>query len=186
MRKGDDVDILSMRIANLVGLDPRWQRAVFNFESRLNSGKENLPPDLVQKRVQDYSDWLRERRGIRIARTELMRGMNDGRLAGWNEQAAAGYFDPVMSEKEWSAAPGACPDCSAMNGVRVTGISTLFLTDHGTVLMPPAHPHCRCTAVLHPVHSGDGASAPDADQVAMDHATLNEPSLQRLLASQPQ
>jgi hypothetical protein len=184
MRKGDDADILSMRIANLVGLDPRWQRAVQNFENGLLNAATPLPSALIQRRVQDYSDWLRERRGIRIARTELMRGMNTGRLLGWHDQAASGEFDAATSIKVWSAAPDACPVCRAEDGNKVVGIDTPFTLSSGAkVVMPPAHPHCRCTAVIRPRYTG---SPPDVEQRERDLDALYDPEMQRLLASQPQ
>lgn len=184
MRKGDDVDIISMRIANLVGLDPRWQRAVQNFENGLLNAAAPLPGALIQRRVQDYSDWLRERRGIRIARTELMRGMNTGRLLGWHDQASSGEFDAATSIKVWSAAPDACPVCKEEDGNKVVGIDTPFTLSSGaTVVMPPAHPHCRCTAVIRPRYTDN---PPDVEQRERDLDALYDPAMQRLLASQPQ
>lgn len=162
---GYDGDILAMQIANVVGLFPRWQQAVQNLEGRMVAQKR--PRKEIDYRVARYSDWLRERRGIMIARTEVMTAMNTGRINGWYQQADMGFLDPATSIKEWLAAPGACPVCQAMNGRTVIGIETEFDTDavmaelgmagkgFGKVKSPPCHPHDRCVVLIHPVRSPD-------------------------------
>lgn len=150
IRRGDDPARLGMIIANMVGLFPRWQNAVQNLGARmLADGKGQKEVDY---RMGRYSDWLRERRGIIIARTEMMTALNTGRMNGWAQQASDGWLDPKLSEKEWLAAPGACPVCTALNGTMVQGIDGVFDTEtFGWVKSGPCHPHCRCVVLIHPV-----------------------------------
>lgn len=140
IRRGYDPDMIGMQIANMVGLFPRWQQAVVNLGTRMTAdGKGERE---VQYRMGRYSDWLRERRGLMIARTELMTALNTGRMTGWHQQADDGLLDTDLSKKEWLSAPGACDACAALNGTVVQGIDSTFDTPFGKVASGPAHPHC--------------------------------------------
>lgn len=152
--RGFDVDLISMRIANLVGLFPRWQMAVTNLGNKMAAqGKKQKEIDY---RTARYSDWLRERRGIMIARTELMTAMNTGRMNGWYQQSEMGLLDPELSIKEWSSSLDACPVCAALNGTSVQGIEGTFdAGQFGKVKAGPAHPSCRCVVLIHPVRRAD-------------------------------
>lgn len=146
---GYDADLAGVMIANIVGLFPRWQRAVTNYyQGMLDNG---APARVAIRRANQYGDRLRAKRGIMIARTEIMRAQNFGRLDGWREQAAAGYFDADQSIKKWKAAPDACDECRRLSETTVTGADTPFDTQWGKIVMPPGHPHCRCTATIRPV-----------------------------------
>ena len=186
VRKGQNIDIASMRVANMVGLFPRWQQAVLNFQYQLE--QQNLPNRVIQTRVNDYADWLRERRGIMIARTELVRAMNTGRLIAWHEMADDGQFSATETIKEWVAAPDACPKCLALDGKRITNIDNKFRSGNDYYVMPPAHPHCRCTVVIHPAVTDDDetpSSGTDESQAVQDEAALNDPEMQQLLGIEP-
>ena len=186
IRKGDDIDRTSMRVANMVGLFPRWQQAVLNLQNRLEL-QGTLSPRAIQSRVNDYSDWLRERRGIMIARTELIRGLNTGRLISWHEQADQGLLSATESVKTWSSAPDACPDCLALDGTSVTGIDKHFRGPHGWLVMPPAHPHCRCSVTLQPVGmpENDDDAAYHQTQAELDAVDMADPELARILTTMP-
>lgn len=147
---GYDPYLAGVMVSNLVGLFPRWQRAVTTYyNTMLDNG---APGRVAIARANQYGDHLRAKRGLMIARTELMRAQNYGRLDGWREQGdEQGLFDTATSEKKWHAAPDACDQCAEMAGVKVVGIETPFDTNWGMILMPPAHPHCRCTATIRPV-----------------------------------
>jgi hypothetical protein len=182
--RGFDADLTGLRIANVVGLFPRWQRAVDNLFTNMLSN--DVPLRIAQKRADDYADSLREKRGRMIARTELLRAMNSGRQAGWQSMADKGQLDPERSIKEWvSASVGACEECDYLgdvqgsgHGYRVRGIDGLFPTEWGPIPHPPAHPHCRCACILHPVFV---SLERDSDQEAMDDADLNNPEMAQIL-----
>jgi hypothetical protein len=182
LRHGWKPDKTAMVIANVVGLDPRWQRAVQNAHARwLSNG---VPERIANQRAQDYADELREKRGIRIARTELLRALNYGRLDGWRQQASAGLFSATDSVKEWVASPFACPECAELgdwygdhHGFYTQGIDGMFPTQWGGITAPPAHPHCRCTTILHP----NGVSEKMSKSWSVDESLLYPPDLHQLL-----
>jgi hypothetical protein len=153
IRMGYPPDMIAMQIANMVGLFPRWQNAVLKVQNTMV--EKGYPPKEIDYRVGRYSDWLRERRGIMIARTEMMTALNVGRMNGWKQQAEQGFLDTALSEKEWLSAPGACEWCTALNGQRVQGIDGTFDTHFGPRSSGPCHPHCRCVTLIHPVRRPD-------------------------------
>ena len=73
-----------------------------------------------------------------IARTEIMRAANYGRWEAWKKSR-------VVVGKEWVTAfdDRTCPECASMDGDQ----APLEKPFRNGVLMPPAHPNCRCTAV---------------------------------------
>ncbi len=156
-RRGIAAKDTANRIANVVGLFPRWQRAVNNLHASMLAN--DVPARIADRRARAYSDELIQKRAVMIARTELLRAMNTGRWLGWHDLADQGIIDPERSTKEWTGSidSAICPECEYLAdpngdgvGVIVTGIDTLFHTEYGDIRMPPAHPHCRCGAVIHP------------------------------------
>jgi hypothetical protein len=155
IRRGYDADMLGQMIANMVGLFPRWQQAVINLGDRMRDSGKHTEKEIAYRQAR-YSDALREKRGIMIARTEMMTATNTGRMDGWRQQEAQGYLDGALSEKEWLAAPGACPQCAALNGQTVKGINGEFNAGtFGMVKGGPCHPSCRCVILIHPVRNPD-------------------------------
>jgi len=73
-----------------------------------------------------------------IARTEVIRASNYGRYEAWKKSG-------VVVGKEWVTAfdDRTCPECASMDGDQ----APLEKPFRNGVLMPPAHPNCRCTAV---------------------------------------
>ena len=112
IRRGIDAQVTGNRVANIVGLFPRWQKAVENLHARMIAN--GIPGHVAQQRADDYADELRDKRGMNIARTELLRGLNQGRLNSWGALAAEGVIDPDKSIKEWSSAPYACDACAEL------------------------------------------------------------------------
>ncbi len=170
IERGVTVDRTGKQIANIVGLFPRWQKAVNTLHrSMLDNG---IPIRVADKRAAAYSDELITKRGMMIARTELMRSMNEGRLLGWQELDRTNQIDGGDSYKFVQIGPGACPDCEYIadpNGdgqpLLVRGIDGVFDTPWGPQASPPFHPHCRCTMVLRPMFvegrvSGQGFGRP--------------------------
>lgn len=147
-----------LRIANIVGLFPRWQNAVNNLHARMIQNR--IPPHVADVRAKNYADELLEKRGIMIARTELLRAMNAGRWAGWHDLAHKGVLDPDSAVKQWKGTIDnrICPVCEYLadpmgdgrGGVQVVGLDTPFETEYGPVVMPPCHPHDRCSVDLIP------------------------------------
>lgn len=65
-----------------------------------------------------------------ITRTVVNKASNTGAYEAYQANA------DVLNGYEWLAAPGACPECAALNG------TTYSLSD---TVRPPRHVNCRCT-----------------------------------------
>lgn len=141
-----------------VGLHDRWQKAVDNsydeiYDQLVESGVDpDEAEELAQEAADKYADKLRRARAANIARTEIATAQNQGRYLGWQQAAEQGLFDPSTAMKEWRTAPEfvsskteVCPICEPMDGVQVPVFAEF---NEVGVLMPPAHPNCRCRAVL--------------------------------------
>ena len=144
-----------------LGLHTRWARAVNNFEQ--NTVNQLMRQGLTaakaqaqaQRPVARYRDQLIRKRAMMIARTEIQMAQNMARQSAWRMAADAGILEPD-TQKEWLVAPAesklgvACPVCLELAGKRVQW-NAAFPTGH---MVPPAHPHCRCTVVLIPPSRG--------------------------------
>lgn len=164
-------DQTARKLRSMVGLHTRWARAVMNFDDAnyrrflkdgMTQEAARARADVLTKR---YSDRLIRRRAEMIARTEIQQAQNWGRQAAWDGGSKAGYVD-MASMKEWRTAPMGsqygppCPICTELRGTRVPYNGT-FANGYE---MPPAHPHCRCTAVLVPPTRGlTGQPSQDMD-----------------------
>lgn len=150
------VERLAMYIRQVVGLHSRWARAVNNlYEQTLNNLLGQgiaLPRAEAQATVaaDKYHAKLLRTRAITIARTEVIGAQNAGRYLGWQQFMAQTGTPPSILRKRWLIGPdgwagiNVCDVCRSVGGVEV-GINDLFPTGR---LMPPAHPNCRCTAIL--------------------------------------
>ncbi len=159
MREGRSVDAVAAEVRSVIGLHPRWANAVANRRRALESMKNPPAPARIDRLVAQYRERLLTHQARTIARTELMRASNLGTLEGHRQALAAGTY-PNGIVREWVTAPetkrsGAadnrtCAVCRPMNGRRVEGVDTPFVTSLGPVLSPPAHPACRCRTILIP------------------------------------
>ena len=154
-REGFTAQELARRLRQTVGLTTRQALAVQRYKNRLLRG--GMDPDVANRMTDRYYQKTLRRRAETIARTEIMRASNFGRQAGWLSAADQGLLSATDSVKEWITAPERskygppCETCLPMDGVKVVGIETPFKTPGGQELvMPPAHPNCRCTAVVWP------------------------------------
>jgi ADP-ribosyltransferase exoenzyme/Phage Mu protein F like protein len=143
-------DAAARRIRQSIGLHPAWAQAVRNFEAKqLASVPKGYSPSrwaaTVEKRTDAYYNRLLRRRADNIARTEIITAENLGRYGTWADSIGRG-LNGADSRKEWSPGPGACRDCQR----RVGQIVQWDQPFSGGLMMPPAHPSCRCTANLLP------------------------------------
>lgn len=145
-------------IARNVGLHDRWQRAVDNSyeETFLQLVEAGVDPfdaaEMAQASADTYAQRLIRTRAANIARTELATAQNQGRYLHWQQLSDRGVIDPSVTVKEWRTAPefvssktDVCPICEPMNGVQAPLWAEF---PEVGVVMPPAHPNCRCRAVL--------------------------------------
>lgn len=158
-------------LRDTVGLHTRWARAVVNYDDATVRQLIRAGMTPAQARAQAdtmvkaYRDRLIRRRAEMIARTEIQLAQNMARQTSWDTAYKTGLLDGG-SKKEWLVAPSGsrrgapCDTCASLNGKRVQW-NAAFPTGH---IMPPAHPHCRCTAVLIPPSRGlSGLPSQDMD-----------------------
>lgn len=165
-----------------VGLHTRWARAVDNYDTTTIRQliRAGMTPEAARARAdvmtKTYRDRLIRRRAEMIARTELQLAQNMARQTSWDGAYKTGLLDG-SSQKEWLVAPSGsrrgapCEICSSLNGKRVQW-NAAFPTGH---TMPPAHPHCRCTAVLIPPSRGlTGLPSQDMDRWLAELRLMDE------------
>lgn len=161
---------IAREIPRQIGLFPRWATAVENSYQRNLASllSDGLSVSAAERRAdalaEAYRDRLIDARSMMIARTEVITAANEGRAISWAQAQDAGLVDLSASSKEWIAEADACEECSLYDG-EIVGALDDFSSDDG---MPPAHPNCRCSAVLIPdVAPGDAeTSKPDESTLA--------------------
>jgi hypothetical protein len=150
------VDEAARIVRGSIGLHPAWADAVTKYRLKQEARfvREGASPAAAAKRADKmaltYRNRLIARRAQTIARTEIQTASNLGRYAGWAQMIGSGVAKPT-SMKEWSPGPGACEKCASVSGETVRWDAQF---SNGLV-MPPAHPNCRCTAVLVPARYKD-------------------------------
>lgn len=138
---------LARLLRNTVGLTRLQAQAVENYRFRLLEG--GMDPERVDVLTRRYHRKTLIRRTQTIARTEIMRASNYGRLQGWLSAGDAGMLDVNASTKEWVTAPfggsmhdDPCVACGPLDKTKVMGVETPFVMPNGKqLLMPPAHPN---------------------------------------------
>jgi hypothetical protein len=129
------------------GLTVRYADAVVNRATKIMAQSPNLSTAQLKKRVDVYGNRLRRSRARMIARTEMMRASNQGRLQGMWQAADQGLVNPTLAKKQWvTSSFDVCPICVPLNGQTV-GLRETF-GNHGQA--PPAHPNCRCVVRMLP------------------------------------
>lgn len=118
--------------------DGTVQRAVRN-----NTG---LSADQIDRMTTRYSERYLKYRAEAIARTESIRASNMGQRATWKQAVKQGLL-PKDQEREWEVSGDdiTCPECLALDGVRV-GLNEEFAP--GIMAPPDPHTTCRCSEKL--------------------------------------
>lgn len=129
------------------GLTTRYATAVYNRADKLIKQNPKMSAAELKRRSDRYGAKLRRSRARTIARTEIMRASNQGRLLGMLDAADQGLVDPVAAKKQWVTSRfDVCPICVPLNG-RTVGLKESFGSPGQA---PPAHPNCRCTIRMLP------------------------------------
>lgn len=150
---GIDYRATAKRIKNVVGLHPRWAKAVTKYEKNqyqrlVASGvKESKAKSQAADMATKYSESLKSKRATMISRTEIQIAQNEGRLEGWKQAFDEGFVD-AESMKMWVTAEDerTCPICQDLDGETVGWLDSFS----NGLQKPIAHPHCRCTIKLIP------------------------------------
>lgn len=145
---------LAREIKQFIPLHTRFANAVVKYRERMyiqaiNEGRSlTAAAEFADRMAQRYAKKLAGVRSRVIARTEIMSASAQGKLIGWQAAADKGLLTAGW-QKEWVTAEDerVCPVCGPMDHVKVTGWDGTF--PNGFV-MPPAHPNCRCDAIMVP------------------------------------
>lgn len=136
--------------SNVNGLTKRYEEAVYRFANRESARllKEGVTgtkaQEILKKKTDKYADKLRRSRSKTIARTELLRASNEGRLQSFRQAQEKGVIS-TQAQKSWATSRfDVCQICVPLNGQTVP-LNQAFSTGQQT---PPAHPNCRCGITL--------------------------------------
>jgi hypothetical protein len=142
---------LAQQIERAIPLTARQAQTAKNvytktFERLVAEGKKVERAELLAQRASAKSaaNALKSR-ASGIARTELMSASNAGRFSGFSSTIASG-LDSKESRKEWITGGDPCPICDPLEGETVQWDEEFSVG----LLMPPAHPNCRCVGVFLP------------------------------------
>lgn len=133
------------RLKTKVGLGPRYAQAVENLRNSLLA-KGAVPAD-ANRQARDYAKRLREYRAFMIARTEVMKALNDAQRALWAQQQEMGEIS------RWAVRifrvhkdERLCKVCRPLHGRRAAlGPKGAYQVPKiGKIVGPPVHPNCRC------------------------------------------
>lgn len=137
---------IAQRVANIIGLNDRWTIAVENLRNAMVEA--NVPERWRNKRAEKYAEGLLFKRGVMVARTEMMTAINAGEYEAWKLRADRGELAGFVVEKWLQPKEDACDQCwsaadpdATGEPKRVRGLETAF----EGIAYPPLHPHCRCT-----------------------------------------
>lgn len=148
-------------LRQVIGLHDRWATAVTNARQKELDRliKSGMSPDRAEQTANGFADRYRQRllnaRARNIARTEIITASNQGRWLSWAQGVEGGYIAPTAT-KQWTTGPlvtrspsriQVCPICAGLRGEEVPWDKPFS----NGVMMPPAHPSCRCTSVLVPL-----------------------------------
>jgi len=142
---------LAKLLRPVIGLTPKQADAVRRFREQLVEEGE-LTLAQVEHRVQNNASWQRRIRAKRMARTELATAYNYGGYYTMKDAVDAGAFEDVVI-KQWHTQEDerVCPWCGPLHE-QIVGMEETYpgLTQKvPNVLVPPAHPNCRCLVLYH-------------------------------------
>jgi hypothetical protein len=149
LEQGHGSRLLAARLKELWSLSPRHARAVDNY--RMGLERQDRSRRSINLLTSRYARRLEATRIEAMSRTEISAAFNLGREAQWVQAVLRGEM-PLDTAKMWITAQDelVCTICRPLDGT-VVELREFF---PGQILVPPAHPNCRCLIV--PVQrSGD-------------------------------
>jgi SPP1 gp7 family putative phage head morphogenesis protein len=135
-----------------IGLTKRQTQATYNFYEKLR--ELGVPPKTALKRQATYAEMTHRNRAETIAQTEMGRAYNEGAAIAVQEGQQQGLFGKF--KERWLTAEDerVCPQCGALHGVTIEQGGTF----PGGIILPPAHPRCRCAVAydIEPIEETGG------------------------------
>lgn len=145
------VDQLARAIRPMVGLTDRQSIANMRYyEKLIEKGASEIKARDLSAR---YAARQHRYRAYNIARTELAYSYNQGSYDGTKQAQEMGYMGDTV--KVWSTADDerVCPICNALDQTKVgmdepfSFRTRLTAAEPRVVMVPPAHPSCRCAVI---------------------------------------
>ena len=144
-----DEQRLAAAIGRTVGLDPRSQVALNNYEKKLVA--DGVPVGRRQAMVKQYERTLKQRRVKTIANNERATAFAEGKRAAWRQMKSMGEVS-AYAVRVWRTHKDekTCKVCGPLNGRRASIDDQrgyrLGRADRPTGFVggPPAHVNCRC------------------------------------------
>lgn len=198
VQTGQTVDAVTETIRQNIGLHERWSQAVRNTYSREYDRMRNVGAThaAAERAARDLSSRqsarLLDARARNIARTEIITAANQGRHLSWVQGVEAGFIAP-NAVKRWTTGPlltrspgriQVCDECRMMYGQERPWNKPFS----NGVMMPPAHPSCRCSAELVPTSIEDIRSLLGEEPLAVSPdslATLEKYGIDPVLTTPP-
>lgn len=133
------VDQLARAIRPCIGLTQRQAQATKNYYDKLIEQGYNAKD--AQKKQAVYAERMHRHRAATIAQTEMAYAYNAAADAVIRENIKVGRFEPGVTKRWLTAADErVCDECGALD-MQTAGLDAPFPNG---VLLPPAHPNCRC------------------------------------------
>ena len=136
-------DRVAGMIRDSIGLDPRREQALVNYENMLYAKGQHTDKQ-IDVLVDKYNDRLLDQRAMCIARTETRFANNQAQLAVWREGSKQGLIGRT-AKKVWYVDGNPCELCEPMDGVAI-GLDEVWTLDNGDICEIPtdSHPNCFC------------------------------------------
>lgn len=143
---------LARVIRPCIGLTERQAQANLRYynhiKEQLRKDHPRMKEETIVRRARDkalkYAEKQHRYRAETIAQTELAEAYNAGAHQGIKQAQERGYIGHV--KKVWVTArqDNVCKHCEAVEGVSKEMDEYFDVGKCGRVLIPPAHPRCRC------------------------------------------
>ena len=148
-------------LRDVIGLTERQAGWVENFRNKqinermLDGMTFDQAYEASERATDRYHRRVHRNRTETIARTEILRSVNEGRNQAWNQGVEEGWITPDEWRREWSTEIDGrqCSICGPLNETQV-GFRESFPQGD-----PPIHPNCRCDVILAPAPVDDDIAA---------------------------
>lgn len=135
-------------LRQMLGLHPRFARAVVNFRQDL--AQQGYADTYIRQKADEYAKRLLNHRAEVVARTESLRAVQEGQRQSFQQAVEQGVLRPDRTRRQWVTANDerVCVICGPMDGA-TTPLDEPWQTPAGPLDIPTdSHPQCRCSVVL--------------------------------------
>ncbi|HEX6827165.1 MAG TPA: phage minor head protein [Nitrospiraceae bacterium] len=145
-REGLHPRVLARQLRGMTGLTPRQAGAIEKQAAKWAAEGMRAAP--LQKAVRQLQERAIRQRAETIARTETLAYSNYGAHSAVQQYVRRGVIAEADLVRQWGYTSDSkcCDDCASIPGMNPNGVglNEEFHTPFGPLLLPPAHPNCRC------------------------------------------